>query len=120
MKTLRYFIILFASLSIMFFLIGCATAGKSVVRNVESIDFDLDPSIPAEEYGFLWYKEYIDIIRIDGKPDEQRVIFTPGFHTLEVQYFRTSSASGGSEWNFTSDVIPVSFIVERGKKYYLD
>jgi hypothetical protein len=113
----------FMSISFVFiaFLTSCATTPeKTAMKNVKSIDFDLDLTISGEDHGFLWCKEYVSIISIDGKPDKKRIIFTPGLYKLEVQYYRATSAAGGGQWRSKSDVVPILFNVERGKTYFLD
>lgn len=120
MKNSRRFFTLVAALVMVFFFVGCATTlGKAAIKNVESIDFDLDLSISGEDYGFLWQKD-LTIRSIDGKQDGNRLIFTPGQHRLEVQYIRGTSTAGGGYMQTQSDVVPILFNVEKGKTYFLN
>jgi hypothetical protein len=106
----------------MFFIVGCATSpGKISIRYAESIDWNLDLTISGEDYGFLLYKNDINVIRInDEQQTDNRLIFAPGLYMLEIQYFRTASAAGGGQWLSQSEIVPVMFNVEKGKIYFLD
>jgi len=105
----------------MVFIICCAsTPENKAVKNAENIDFELDPDLLPEDYGFLWQKINANIIKIDELPANNRISYVPGLYFLEVQYLLSSAAAGGGRWLTQSDIVPLFFNVERGKSYFLD